>query len=251
MTRTPHIDAGARRDHRTACVVLAGFFCLCAAVAYQLCSLSAERRAQAQLKHEYPYPACMVHTGIMVPLLAEDEPRIDVRQLAHGQLYVPVESASFGHTTVQRSAFELLARFPHLDRLDFQDCRIDRGAMLSPEANARLTHLQFWRTPITLAHLRSISKCAQLEYLVLDGTDLKGNWLREVSALPNVKDLILNNADLSDGAADSLARMKALRSLQLSHAKTDSKLGPALASLENLECLSLCDTAFDDDGMKH
>ena len=258
MTTASHATAGGRRRRRrsrrgrgaVSSIGLAAFLCLWVWIAHQSCRLGTERKAKSLLEREYPYPICRINTGDFSPF-ADDEPKTDFRQLRYGRLYTPVESANFSHATVHRNAFEQLARFPYLERLDFRDCQIDQDAVLWPGVNARLTNLEFWRTPISLEQLGCISTFAHLKYLVLDGAGLNGDWLRQVSALPRVEYLLLNNADLSDGATQSLARMKGVTWLQIPRAKIDSQLGPALASLERLECLVLDDTPFDDEGIKH
>jgi len=231
-------------------VALTGVLCLCAWVAHQWYLLSMECKARALLERAYPYPACIINTGRGFPLFEKHEPTMDLRQLEYGRLYVPVENITFSHTTVRGFAFEQIAHFSCLERLDFQDCRIDQEAMLALHANPRLTNLEFWHTPITLDQLQNVATCVGITHLVLDGTNFKGDWLRGVSCLAKLENLVLNNADLTDGATNSLGRMKQLTWLQLSHAKIDSTLGPALASLEKLECLNLGDTSFDDKGTK-
>lgn len=243
----------SRRPGRRAArnIGLTALLCLCVWGAHQWCSLRREREAKALLERDYPYPACLISTGELFPLFAEHEPKIDVRQVMHGRLYIPVQSASFRRVTVHGFAFEQLAHFSYLERLTFQDCRIEEGEAFRLAANARLRSLQLWRTPVTLEQLRGIPRFARLKYLILDGQGLKGDWLRDVSKLRNVEHLVLNNADLSGGAADSLAHMKGLTCLQLPYATIDSTLGPALAGLGRLECLVLANTPFDDDGVKH
>ena len=71
--------------------------------------LSQSEKARAFLEREYPYPACSISTGER-GRFADHEPKLDLRQLSYGRLYVPVENAIFERTTVHRSA--LLSNCP-------------------------------------------------------------------------------------------------------------------------------------------
>ena len=197
------------------------------------------------------------HAGVIAPIFNDetdlifDDQCLDLREISHGRLYIPVDSVSFHKVAVDDRALKQLACFRHLKWLTFQDCQLDRTADLRSVNRDSLKNLQLWRTPITINNLRSIARLRCLDGLTLDATGLKGDWLKYIPQLGELQHLTVNNGDLSDGATESLARMKGVTWLELSHCGIDSMLGPAIARLKKLECLVVDGAPFDDEGMKH
>ena len=93
--------------------------------------------------------------------LGRIKPRIDLRELPRGR-YVPVTSVSILKATVDRGAWEQLACFRHLERLTFQDCRVEPATEFRVTSLCCLKHLELWGTPITIDNVRTVSRLRHL-----------------------------------------------------------------------------------------
>jgi hypothetical protein len=214
-------------------------------------ALQREQKAAAVLKRDYHADA---RVGLSSVFKLDWKERVDLHlqeALQRGRLYGHVDSVRFQNATVDRRAWEQLARFRRIENLTFENCRMESGAECRWANPRSLTSLWFWGTPITVEGLRAISRFGHLQSLLLDGTALKGDWLGQISRLRELSTLQVYGGDMSDGAADSLAGMSALTSLVLYHVKIGPTLGTALARLGKLEDLWIAETPFDDEGLRH
>ncbi len=140
-------------------------------------------------------------------------------------------------------AWVQIADFPAVTRANLLRCRDRPG---QPIWGANLAFL-----PVTDEDLHALLKeGAEIEFLVLTGTNVTDEGLAYLRQMPRLKDLGLTGTQITDAGCRDLAQMATLRDLSLSNTGiTDIGL-EHVSTLTNLHTLNLSKTAITDRGLK-